>query len=66
MYEYSFLDSFGDHERKTGHCAVTFEIGVGISGIEDVGKPNILVPLGEFILFIRNIHVFRTEFIFLL
>jgi hypothetical protein len=40
-----FLERFGDCGRKTGHCAVTFGIGVDISGIEDVGKPNILVPL---------------------
>ena len=41
MYEYSFFDRFGDYGRKTGqgHCAVTFGIGVGISGIEGVGKP---------------------------
>ena len=41
MYEYSFFDRFGDYGRKTGqgYCAVTFGIGVGISGIEGVGKP---------------------------
>ena len=41
MYEYSFFDRFGDYGRKTGqgHCAVTFGTGVGISGIEGVGKP---------------------------